>query len=447
MKKNNITSTVNNRLCNSCGACFAACPTGAIEFRETVGGHLFPTIDEEKCIHCGRCYAICPGRGLGKAATEKLPGDPFAGGIRQAFVGRANDAVIFNNSQSGGIATALLDSLLSAGEIDGAFTAIMRRGPSPCGIPAVVSSPQELPETQKSKYIPIPLLKEIPSILNQEGSYAFVGLPCHMHGLHNLFTLYPELKRKIVVKIGLVCERVLSLAILGYFSSLVSFSNLVFLTFKDKQRPSYPGNVVVESDDGRLRILDSSVRMAAKDFFTPPRCRLCFDKLNTLSDIVVGDPHGITGVNRTEGESLVLLRTETGEEYFNRAVEENVVTVREIGVQEAVAGQGIEGKRPEWNAYCSLWDGMGRTLPVFPDSVTLASHKAADRVVQKCRANIKLALDLDDYPSREALVEAAVVWARKKKMAGYLFFPARAFRRLIGRMKRAIMKCGGTKRC
>lgn len=193
MNNRTIASVVENKLCNSCGACFAACPTEAIAFCETVGGHLFPDISDEKCISCGRCYLVCPGKGLEKTSAEKLPQDPFEGGILQAYVGRANDDAIFKNSQSGGIVTALVADLLERGEIDGALVAVMKRGPQSCGAPVIVHSLKELPKTQKSKYIPIPLLKEIPDILKEDGSYAFVGLPCHMHGLHNLYELYPDL--------------------------------------------------------------------------------------------------------------------------------------------------------------------------------------------------------------------------------------------------------------
>lgn len=441
--KKTIALVVESKLCNSCGACFAACPAGAIAFRETVGGHLFPVIDEKKCVFCGRCYTACPGKGLEQPASEKLPQDPFAGGIRQAFVGRANDVVIFKNSQSGGVVTALIAHMLTRGEITGAVATVMKKGWPPRGMPVVVSSPEGLPETQKSKYLPIPLLKEIPSVLKQEGFFAFVGLPCHMHGLHNLFSLWPDLNRRIAVKIGLICDRVLSLAVMDYFSKLASFDSLSFLTFRDKQRPSYPGNVVVESDDGRTCILDASVRMTAKDFFTPARCRLCFDKLNALSDIVVGDPHGISGVNRTEGESLVFLRTEAGESFFSRAMEENVVVARKIEVREAVGGQGIENKRQEWNAYFTLWKGAGRQTPYYPESVIQSSRKAPEKIMQKNRANIKLALNLDGFATRDDLVEAAVSWARKKKMSGCIAFPFRLLRRTAGQIKRKVKKLLG----
>lgn len=435
-----VVSIVENNLCNSCGACFAACPVGAIGYRETIGGHLFPKIDETKCISCGRCLSVCSGNGFHKTTLEKLSQDPFTGEITSAFVGRAEDDLIYKNSQSGGIVTALLAHLFDSGEITGAVVAVMKRGNPPSGEPLSIRSPEELPETQKSKYIPIPLLKAVPGILQEEGRFALVGLPCHMHGLHNLYSLYPALEQKIAVTIGLVCDRVLSLAVLDYFARRATCSSLASLVFRDKQRPCYPGNVVVESKDGRVSVLDSSERISAKDFFTPIRCRLCFDKLNILADLVVGDPHGISGINRTDGESLVLLRTPKGEKLFREACEHAVLSVRETQAQGAICGQGIEKKRQEWNTYAMLWKNKGLPLPNFTDLVMPASHPASQQIERQCRYNFKHAFALDSYRSRAEVVDAAVSWLGKKKVKGYVTLPYRFFRRAVTIFARKIKK-------
>ena len=73
------------------------------------------------------------------------------------------------------------------------------------------------------------------------------------------------------------------------FISLQATNNPVNnFIFRDKLKPSYPGNSVVFSNDSEF-VLDASIRMNMKDFFTPARCRLCFDKLNIFSDLVMGE--------------------------------------------------------------------------------------------------------------------------------------------------------------
>lgn len=54
---------------------------------------------------------------------------------------------------------------------------------------------------------------------------------------------------------------------------------------------------MVVSESGQEKMLPNSYRFALKDYFTSPRCRVCYDKLNTFSDLVFGDPWGMSGVD------------------------------------------------------------------------------------------------------------------------------------------------------
>ncbi len=107
-----------------------------------------------------------------------------------------------------------------------------------------------------------------------------------------------------------------------------------------------------------------------KDFFTPTRCMLCFDKMNIYSDVVLGDPHGIDGVDRENGESLVLTRTSLGEEIINGAITNGDITLRDASLEQAVAGQGIELKRKKFNANIKAWEELGNTSPSYPEEVS-----------------------------------------------------------------------------
>lgn len=81
-----------------------------------------------------------------------------------------------------------------------------------------------------------------------------------------------------------------------------------------------------------------------KDFFTPTRCMLCFDKMNIYSDIVLGDPHGVENTDKENGESLVLVRTSLGKDIVNDAIANNFINLRDASLEQAISGQGIELK-------------------------------------------------------------------------------------------------------
>ena len=129
--KKNISCVVADKLCNTCGACFAVCKAGAIEYKETVGGYYFPDVDNEACTECGLCFSVCPGVNFGQGLMKSMPKDPFAGVSLGAFVGKATDKKIYGNSQSGGIVSALLVHALESNFADAAVTVAMDWGNSP----------------------------------------------------------------------------------------------------------------------------------------------------------------------------------------------------------------------------------------------------------------------------------------------------------------------------
>jgi len=277
----------------------------------------------------------------------------------------------------------------------------------------IVTTVEELISAQKSKYVPTNIMSLMQDIEKIDGTIAMVGLSCHMHGLENLLTIKRKLNNKII-KIGLVCDRVMTSASVDFFSQKITNSEIKDFIFRDTLNTSYPGDITVTTFDGNIKRLDKKSRMLMKDYFTPARCLLCFDKMNIYADIVVGDPHGVKDIDRTNGESLVLVRTNKGMKLVDDAICSNSVTLRMTSLDNAIKGQSIDSKRKKWNAHYKAWKELGYDLPDYPKSVLQNSINTSREEIENAKKNLEQALSLDNYTSRDLLLKNANKYYRNK---------------------------------
>ncbi|HBG87694.1 MAG TPA: hypothetical protein DDW62_09105 [Marinilabiliaceae bacterium] len=390
----NIQFVSDEFLCNSCGACAAVCPTDAIDFKENRAGYFFARVDADKCIDCEICIGVCSGLGMHPSVLDKLPSNPFVGQIEKSLAGYSTDDDIYNNSQSGGIVTAVLANQLRTGKIDGVIQVKMASGMRPRAKAFIATSAEELKNGQKSKYCPVPILTLFKELNKCEGKYAFAGTACQLHGLLNILERYPKYKDKLAFSIGLFCESVLTYKAVDYLLKRSHIQGSIEdFAFKDKSISPYPGDVMLKNDKGEIRTLPSKKRIWIKDLLTPLRCRLCFDKLNVLADISVGDPHGIASLNKTNGESLVLIRTSKGAELMEDLRASGEAAFHEVDMNSALKGQLIETKKQDWLSFSNSWFKMDKRMPDFYTKVAASiqqNYKPKDyRLELYCATNAK----------------------------------------------------------
>ncbi len=418
--KRNIAEIAAQKLCHTCGACSAVCPCRAIEYRETVGGYFFPVVDQSACTLCGRCLAVCAGIRFGDTLKAQMPADPFVGRALDAYVGTAGNPELLANAQSGGLVSALLVHALEAGLIKGALTVVMEPGSPPRPVPRIARSREEIVDAQKSKYCPVPLLDAVTQWPEADGPIAVVGLPCQIHGLRNMLDTLPALQRRIAITIGLVCDRVMTYAAMDYLmhAARADGQQPAMLHFRDKSVSGYPGDVHVLSGNGRSVVLPAAARMRIKDAFTPARCRICFDKMNVYADLTVGDPHGLSDIDRQQGESMLVIRTTLGKDFVTAARAAAAIHIRPRAYQQVVSGQNIKAKRIQWRGYIEAWGKSGRDIPNYADAVKLQAplHDQGNQYLKR----LKLSWGLDGSRSRADLVRRMGRRIRRQRWAHQL---------------------------
>lgn len=433
--KLNVGAVARVKLCNTCGACSGICPSEAVHFEETTGGYLLPVVDEKACTRCGLCFEVCPGIHFGKTLKLCMPEDPFAGHALEAFVGKAADRQLFDNSQSGGIVSALLEHALECGRIRGAVTVSMQPGSPPRPVTGIAQSRQELLGAQKSKYCPVPVLGFLRDLRKNDGPVAVVGTSCQIHGLKNVLDRKPKLGNRIAFTIGLVCDRVLTYSALDYLvgrASIKDDNKDRMLYFRDKSVSGYPGDVHVLAGNDKSVVMPATTRMQVKDYFTPVRCRLCFDKMNVFADITVGDPHGLEGIDRKLGESVLISRTESGRKIVHAAMADQAVFIRPVVYTQILKGQGIDMKKEQWHGYTLAWKKSGRKLPDFYEQVRDHAYDVLEEV--RYQKDLEYSLGLDDFPSRQKLFRFVEKKIRRKHRINLLLKPLRSVRRIIAKI-------------
>ncbi len=409
-----IEGTVGRMLCHSCGACEAICPTEAISFEETTGGFLFPRIDSTRCTTCGRCWDVCPGKGLSVEASESLSPDPFTGVALECFVGRATDSVLYENSQSGGVVTALLCHGLRTGDLGGALVTAMQHGVPPRPQAYLATTESEVIAAQRSKYSPVAVLAALKQARSVTGPLAVVGLPCHVHGLRHLMQADAKLQERLALVIGLVCERTLTSAAIDLLAERAALPQASMVVFKDKRAGGYPGDVRVTDEEGNTVILPRQDRHRIKDCLTPPRCRICFDKLNVLADVTVGDPWGVPEADHRHGDSVVLARTPAGVKALEDARAGGSVSLRCLPYDRVIRGQKIDLKRQEWKAYMAAWAAFGLNAPAYGHPGL--SVPSGQRSQWTFRTKLRWSLHLDSYPDRQTLIRETARRVRRQRL-------------------------------
>jgi coenzyme F420 hydrogenase subunit beta len=366
-RKEGIPATVQEivaqGLCVQCGMCAAACPRGAIVMSETPAGLLLASIREERCSRCGACRRLCPGAGLdlqGQAGE-----DPVHGPLRAAFVAHAADDALRCGGQSGGAVAALLLFLIERGHADAALEVAMPADGTLRPLPLRAQTREEILSAQGSKYCPVAPWALLPAVRDDE-RLAIVALPCQMHALQLARRRQERLAAGIRFRIGLFCDRTLLYSCIERMIEDAGLARceVAGLEYRSKSRSGWPGEVCFTTFSGQKRFHPPSLRTAVKEYFTPPRCRTCFDKLNVFSDLSVGDAWGVS--DAAAGDSVILVRSETGRWLLNEAVAHGYLRAAAIDARLVFRGQDTDARRANFASFMRAARRMGVPRPEFP---------------------------------------------------------------------------------
>ena len=312
------STIIGQGFCTLCGACEAACPVHAIRIEGD-------KIHYDDCSHfldfCPICYDICPHtEPLLMEAMRFVMDAPVRrsalGYYRRIVLAQAVDSKIRELSHGGGVVTTILSQSLEDKMIDSAVISEVELK-APLRLRTRIGLvPDDVLLAVDSKFSPSSVAKAFGSAVREYGrsKIAFVGVPHQVLAIRKLEAWEHKITRSLKVTIGLFCLWVFSRDILlNYLEEKfgVRRTDIVGIDLTDKYEV-YTKRGIVEVPIKELmgHILN--------------KCKTCMDFTSELADISVG------GAYPLKDWSVVIVRTERGEEIFNNALERGAIRIMDI---------------------------------------------------------------------------------------------------------------------
>lgn len=276
-------------LCSYCGSCVSICQTSALGFKNDTPC----LVDAERCNYCGLCTKVCPSiNELEKPSVLKC------------YAAYSKNEEIRFNSSSGGFITQFLIDLLENGTIDGAIVCDYKDDVfAPQAI--LAKSREDIIKASASKYCPVPMNLIFKDL--KEGSYAFVGLPCHIKSLRLYQNIDNKIKHSIIIAIGLFCNHTPKFQATDYVLYILGIRK------KDVKKIRYrgdgwPGSMQVMLNNDHVVKITNVWDTGFGKYFIPDACLNCKDVFSDYADISVGDPWLQEYYSDKLGTSFVITR-------------------------------------------------------------------------------------------------------------------------------------------
>lgn len=317
---------VATEICCSCSACVVACPHKVLELQDwdpvqTDGNSPF-----DNCVHgeegCSLCAMAClrldptldviEPMVIGQRRREARA----EGEYRSKTLARATYAPFLAKGQDGGAVSALIAWGFDTGELDGAVVA----GPSDkvpwLDEPRVVTNTDELLAAAGSRYTycatPLALKQVAAAKLKR---VALVGVSCESTAVRQLTAEgIKRWTRPVKLVFGLMCTETFD-----YGAFMVGkVQRELGIPLEDIVKVNVKGKVIVTLKDGR----DIEIPLKQARPFANEWCHHCPDFAAEHADLSCG------GLGM-EGWTMILVRSERGEDFLNRAVAAGVVELRD----------------------------------------------------------------------------------------------------------------------
>jgi len=331
---------IRSGLCIGCGACVAQAPPSGVSMQFDADGQLRPRGAPGWNRDTGRFARTCPFSPVAAdedaLAVELFPHvrrqDRAAGRMLSAYVGFAAEQDFRDHGSSGGMTSWVAGELLRRGLVDAVAHVHACDDPQRDGRffrYRLSRTAEEIRAGAKSRYYPVEMSEVLRGMLQAEGRYAVIGIPCFIKAVQLMRREHPVLRERIRYTLGLFCGHMKSAR---FVESLawqmgVPLGEVARVDFRRKMsgRPANWYNATLTLRDGRVVDRDWW-RLADGDwgagFFMDAACNFCDDVTAETADASFGDAWVEPYSSDPKGTNVVVVRSAAIAELLAAGIED-----------------------------------------------------------------------------------------------------------------------------
>jgi len=265
---------------------------------------------------------ICPFSG-GSPDEDKLGDEyfnatgaqrhPEIGYYHNCYAGHVVEDGYREAGSSGGFVSWLLVQLLRRGLIDGVLHVAPQNSEHLFSY-AISRTEAEIRSRAKSRYYPVEASEALAMVREMPGRYAMVGVPCFIKAVNLLAKSDPQMKARIIFRIGIICGHLKSSRFADYLAERAGLDpdEMTAIDFRKKLPPRMAADYGAEISTAGKAV---GVRMAETyggnwgyGFFKYEACNFCDDVVGETADVSVGDAWLPGYVQDANGTNVVVTR-------------------------------------------------------------------------------------------------------------------------------------------
>jgi coenzyme F420-reducing hydrogenase beta subunit len=327
-------------------------------------GEYIPVENEAPCpVTCDLCLKVCPFSKENICAEDSLSTELFSnipginyrtetGYFLDTFVGYSQDSDRRLKSASGGIATWILDALLSQKLVDCVICVSPSWNDEKLFEYRIFNTDHDLSEVAGSVYYPVEISEVLNKILKEESRrYAIVGLPCVCKAIRLAMCWNRKLRECVCYILGLTCGQGKSKFFSEYVCALSGGNpdRLARIDFRVKDPKHLASNFSMktswftEKGEFKERKIFRSEGIGhawGNRYFAPNACNFCDDVFAECADIVFMDAWLPDFIMDWKGTNIVLVRNEALAAVLNKGMCEKAISLHNaISIEDVIKSQ------------------------------------------------------------------------------------------------------------